>query len=86
MQNKTLFTGRYSTAIQQINHPIHEGAKNPYHGHFFIVGSIPAACYDHEQGKSKIYPSLAAVSAAIESAGVERYQLPDCSWNKPAKI
>lgn len=76
------FSGRFSTAIQQINHPIHQGRPKPFHGCFFIVGSIPAACYDSEHGKSKIYLTLAECRKAIESAGVERYQLPDCSWNK----
>lgn len=74
----------YPTVIQKIDYPTHNGHPNPFHGQFFIVGSIPAACYDPERGKSKIYPTLEAIRGAIESAGVKRYQLPDCTWNIPA--
>lgn len=80
--------GRLSTAIQRIDYPIHNGAPNPYHGKYFIVGSIPAACYDKTRndghGGSFIYDTEADAGRAIELAGVERYQLADCSWNKPA--
>jgi hypothetical protein len=74
-----MFKGRFSTAIQQVNYP--QGA---FHRQFFIVGSIPGKCYDVDRGASKIYRTLDECRAAIEAAGVSRYQLPDCSWNKEA--
>jgi hypothetical protein len=40
----------YSTAIQCVNYP--EGKR---HGQFFIVGKIPATCYDHDRNGSKFY-------------------------------
>lgn len=72
----------YSTAIQKIDYPIHQGKPNPVHGWYFLVGSIPASLYDHDRRGSMRWPTLGEAMAAVESAGVERYQLPDCSWNK----
>ncbi len=38
-----ILSGKFSTAIQQVNYPMHKGLPNPAHGKFFFVGSIPAA-------------------------------------------
>ncbi len=76
-------TARLSTAIQQVNYPVHNGQPNPAHGKFFIVGSIPAACYDRERGGSFFYDTEGECAQAIEAAGVTRYQLANCQWNKP---
>lgn len=73
---------RYSTAVQQINHPVHKGHPNPAHGMFFFVGSIPAACYDQSRnggrGGSKLYPTEdAAIQDAIAN-GATYIQGADC--------
>jgi len=73
-----ILSGKFSTAIQQVNYPIHKGQPNPAHGKFFFVGSIPAACYDSERGGSKFYATEQdAIDAAI-AAGAERIQGVDC--------
>ena len=81
-----VISAKFSTAIQRINYPIHRGQPNPAHGKYFIVGSIPAACYDQSRndghGGSMLFGSEAECAAAIEAAGVERYQLCNCAWNK----
>lgn len=46
-------------------------------GRFSLVGSVPADLVKVSWG------TLEEARAAVEAAGVERYQLPDCSWNKP---
>jgi hypothetical protein len=69
---------RYSTAIQQINYPMHQGRQNPAHGKFFFVGSIPARCYDETTQQSLRYDTEEdAILAAIE-AGAEVIQGADC--------
>ena len=77
-------SGNYSTAIQRINHPIHQGKPNQAHGKFFFVGSIPAECYDQSRnngrGGSKLYDTEQdAINAAIK-AGATRIQRSDCSF------
>ena len=73
-----ILRGNFSTAIQQVNYPIHKGQPNPKHGMFFFVGSIPAACYDSERGGSMFYATEQdAIDAAI-AAGAERIQGVDC--------
>lgn len=61
---------RYSTAVLQINYPVHNGRPNPAHGMFFFAGSIPTGCWDasrnNGRGGSKLYPSEdAAIRDAI---------------------
>ena len=73
---------KFPTCIQQVNYPIHKGQPNPKHGMFFFVGSIPAACYDHEKQHSFFYATEQdAIDAAI-AAGAERIQGADCRWIK----
>jgi len=84
----TMLAGKFSTAIQQVNYPIHKGQPNPKHGMFFFVGSIPANCYDAEhdngpfspKGKSKFYATLDEAIAAAKAGGADRIQRPDCSF------
>lgn len=75
-----LLQGTFSTAIQQVNYPIHNGQPNPKHGMFFFVGSIPIACYDVEGKHSKYYATEQdAIDAAIV-ARAERIQGVDCRF------
>jgi hypothetical protein len=73
---------RFSSAVQQINHPVHQGRPNPAHGMFFIVGSIPDACYDESRnggrGGSMLYPSEQAAIEALQAAGAPVIQGVDC--------
>jgi hypothetical protein len=48
---------------------------------FFLVGSVPSSLIESD-GTKKTWPTLAEARAAVEAAGVTRYQLPDCSWNQ----
>ena len=69
----SLFSGqRFSTAVQQINYPIHRGQPNPAHGKFFIVGSVPVSCdgvkFDTEE----------AAIRAVVAAGATVVQGADC--------
>ncbi len=84
MRNR-FFSHALATAIQQVTAP-----EAQAFGKFFVVGSIPMECTELRRiGKgvphraSKIYDTLEEARAAVEAAGVSRYQLPDCSWNKP---
>ena len=71
---------RYTTAIQQVNYPVHKGKPNPFHRKFFFVGAIPADCYNYEKRQSKFYDSeQKAINAAIE-AGATDIQRCDCSF------
>lgn len=79
---------RYSTAIQQINYPVHNGNPNPAHGMFFMVGSIPAGCWDATRnngtGGSKLYGTEdAAIRDAIAN-GATYIQGADCRRIDPA--
>ena len=74
----------FSTAVQQINYPIHQGKANPAHGLFFFVGSIPAACYDHDAGRSLKYTSEADAIRAAIAAGATCIQGADCRAINPA--
>lgn len=73
---------RYSSAVQQINNPIYKGAPNPANGKFFVVGSIPMACYDVQRnggrGGSKLYDSEADAIRALIAAGADAIQGVDC--------
>lgn len=73
---------RYSSAVQQINNPIYKGAPNPANGKFFVVGSIPMACYDVQRnggrGGSKLYDSEADAIRALIAAGAGVIQGADC--------
>ena len=69
---------KMSTAVQQINYPMHRGAPNPSHGKFFIVGSVPAPCYDADRGRSRIYDTEAEAIAAVIAAGATLVQGADC--------
>jgi hypothetical protein len=69
----------YPTCVQKINNP-----GTAWHGQFFFVGSVPAACYDHARnngrGGSIIYKTEQdAIDAAIK-AGATRIQKSDCSF------
>ena len=79
---------RYTTAVQQINYPEHNGRANPWHGMFFFVGSIPAGCWEDSRndgrGGSKIYPTEDAAIRAAIAAGAERIQGADCRFIDPA--
>ena len=79
---------RFTTAIQQINYPIHNGRANPSHGKFFFVGSIPEECWDPLRnggaGGSKIYPTEDAAIRAAVAAGAEKIQGVDCRFIDPA--
>ena len=73
---------KFSTAVQKINHPIHNGVPNEAHGKFFFVGSIPQSCYDASRnggrGGSKIYDTEdSAIKAAI-FGGADYIQGVDC--------
>jgi hypothetical protein len=70
----------YSTAIQQIDHPTNNGSPNPYHGQFFVVGSVPVNCLD--QGGKRIFPTIESAESALREAGIKRYQMPDCTWKE----
>lgn len=81
-----LTSKRLPTCIQVVDY-----AGSPRRGQFFLVGSIPYALTEprnvgrwNEGRGSQFWPTLEACAAALQAAGVERYQLPDCSWNKPA--
>lgn len=74
--------GAFSSAVQRINYPMHKGAPNPAHGKFFIVGSIPLACYDEAKGRSKHYDSEQEAIDALIAAGADRIQRVDCSFAK----
>jgi len=75
-----MLQGSFSTAIRQIDYPIHKGQPNPAHGKFTFVGSIPESCYDAAAGKSLKYDSeQQAVDAAI-AGGATRIQRCDCSF------
>ena len=71
---------KLTTGVQRINHPVHNGRPNPAHGKFYIVGSIPAACYDATRRGSHLYDTEADAIAAIQAAGVSRIQRCDCSF------
>ncbi len=71
--------GKLSTAIQQIDYPVSCGKPNPFHGHFFLVGSVPVTL--HKQ----TWPTLPEVEAALVSAGVTRWQRPDCTFKQADK-
>lgn len=71
-------TGKFPTCIAEITWDC------PAKGKFILQGSIPVVCCDPETHRSKLFNSLADAKSAVESAGVQRYQLPDCSWNRPA--
>ena len=74
----------YSSGVQKINHPVHKGERNPSHGKFFIVGSIPLACYDKARsggaGGSMIYDSEGQALDALIAAGAPNIQRADCSF------
>lgn len=73
---------RFSSAVQQINFPVYRGQPNPAHGKFFIVGSIPAACYDESRnngrGGSKLYDTEQQAIDALIDAGATYIQGADC--------
>ena len=74
---------RFSSAIQQINHPVHNGAANPAHGMFMIVGSIPEACYDAGRnggrGGSVLYKTEQDAIDGLIAAGAPYIQRANCS-------
>lgn len=79
-----MFSGssNYPTCVLQINYPVHQGRPNPSHGKFFFAGSIPAACYDFDNQRSRIYDTeQQAIDAAI-AAGAERIQNVKCEFVK----
>ena len=73
---------RFSSAVQQINFPVRNGCPNPAHGKFFIVGSIPAECWDPARnngaGGSKLYDSEADAIDALIAADAPIIQGADC--------
>lgn len=79
-----LLKGGFTTAVQQVNYPVHQGKPNPRHGQFFFVGSVPAECCrvdarGHLIG-SEFYPTEEAAIRAAVAAGVERIQRCDRSF------
>ena len=84
---KTLFSlakgTRFSSAVQQVNYPIHNGKPNDKHGKFFIVGSIPLPCYDMARnggsGGSRFYDTEQQAIDALIAAGAPYIQRLDCS-------
>lgn len=76
----SILTAQLSTAVLRINRPIHRGQPNPAHGKFFLVGSVPAACYDASRGASHIYETEDAAIDAAFSAGATDIQRTDCSF------
>ena len=81
---------KFTSAVQQINHPIHKGAPNPSHGKFFIVGTIPMACYDVTrnggQGGSVIYDTEVQAIDALIAAGATDIQRADCTFAVKAGV
>ena len=75
---------RYSTAVQRINYPMHQGRPNPSHGKFFFVGSIPADCYDQDAQRSRHYDTEEQAIRAAIKAGAEVIQGADCRAINPA--
>jgi hypothetical protein len=70
----------FPTCVQQINNPVYQGRPNPAHGKFFFVGSIPSACYDHENRRSLKYDTEdEAITAAIKG-GADRIQRTDYTF------
>ena len=65
---------RYSTAVQRINYPMHQGKPNPAHGKFIFVGSIPSDCYDMQARCSKRYDTEDDAIRAAIAAGAEVIQ------------
>lgn len=81
-------TAQFSTAVQQINYPFHDGRPNDAHGKFFFVGSIPADCYDESRnggrGGSRIYDTEDLAIRAAIAGGATRIQGADCRFINPA--
>jgi hypothetical protein len=74
----------FTTAIQRVDYPIHQGKPNPAHGKFYFVGSIPGACYDAARnggaGGSKFYDSEPDAIRAAIAGGADRIQGTDCRF------
>lgn len=82
-----LLSGGFTTSIQQVNYPFHNGKPNPRHGQFFFVGTIPIECcrtdeHGHIVG-SQFYPTEDEAIRAALAAGVTRLQRADCSFVDP---
>lgn len=73
-------TATYSTAIQKVNYP--EGKRHKW---FFIVGTIPLTCYDHDRNGSRFYETeLDALQAILDDPWIQEnpshpIQRADCS-------
>ncbi len=77
-----LSRGRLATCIQQVR-----DKQARAYGKFYLVGSIPWECTKPAERAltpgartSIIYDTLEEAQAALKAAGVEQYQMPDCSW------
>lgn len=82
-----LHTGQqFSTAIQKVNNPFHKGLPNPAHGKFFIVGSIPATCWNPDKdngpfspkGGSRLFNTEQEAIDAAKAGGAVYIQGVDC--------
>ena len=75
-----MLQGGFPTCIMQVDYPIHKGQPNPKHGKFYMVGSIPGACYDVATNHSFYYDTeQEAIDAAI-NAGATRIQDTKCRF------
>lgn len=75
---------RFSSAVMQINYPVHKGAPNPAHGEFHVRGSIPAPCYNEARSESFLYDTEDAAIRALIAAGSTYIQGADCRKIDPA--
>jgi hypothetical protein len=75
-----LLGGKLSTAILRIDYPVHNGKPNLAHGKFYLVGHIPADCYDWTRHGSKLYDTEQDAIVAAKAAGATRIQRCDCSF------
>ena len=73
----------YATAVMRINYPTHKGQPNPKHGWHFLVGTIPAGCWDQTRndgtGGSRLYETEAAAILDAVRHGAEVVQRCNCT-------
>ena len=75
-----LLSAKLPTCVQQVNYPIHKGQPNPWHGKFYLVGTIPGACYDVEHNHSQYYDTEQEAIDAARKGGAERIQDTKCRF------
>jgi hypothetical protein len=83
-QAMRMLQGGFSTALRQINYPMHKGQPNPAHGKFHFVGTIPANCWDETRnggrGGAVCFDTEDEAIAAAIAGGATRIQRCDCSF------